>query len=279
MLTRYHSQFANAIKMSHTQNKTNGELAVFCVLSGRGILSTTQSQRLFRILLEWASRSTDERPDPMTNPASDAHSQQVQIRKYPNRRYYDTNRSRHVTLEEIYGLIREGYNVQVTDSKTGRDITAKVLAQIIIELDSPKLDVFPVAMLHRLLRSNEQIVQDFVQRYFNEPLSAFLESHRSAEQMFRKVVGLQSPAPTMADWAKMFFGQLAPSRDASAPAAAPALLRAGEDQSDLRRLVEELRQEVRELTTGAPAKKPRRARGRSAAKSSRAGPKVQSKSS
>ncbi len=75
----------------------------------------------------------------------------LEIKKYPNRRYYDATRSRHVTLEEINNLIRDGYEVRVTDSKTGQDITAKVLAQIILELDSPKLGIFPVPLLHRLI--------------------------------------------------------------------------------------------------------------------------------
>jgi polyhydroxyalkanoate synthesis repressor PhaR len=138
-------------------------------------------------------------------------SKRLELRKYPNRRYYDATRSRHVTLEEIHALIRDGYEVQVSDSKSGEDITAKVLAQIIIELDPPKLGVFPVALLHRLLRSNEQLVNDFVQRYFNQALTAFLDSQRSVEQYMRQAMGLQSPAPTVADWAKMMWGPFNPS--------------------------------------------------------------------
>jgi polyhydroxyalkanoate synthesis repressor PhaR len=133
------------------------------------------------------------------------------IHKYPNRRYYDTTRSRHVTLEEIYSLIRDGYDVQVVDSKTGQDITARILAQIIIDMDSPKLGVFPVALLHRLLRSNQEIVSDFVEKYLNQPLGAFLDSQRNMEQYFRQAMGFQSPSPTMADWAKMMWGPFNPS--------------------------------------------------------------------
>ena len=77
-------------------------------------------------------------------------SKRLKIRKYPNRRYYDSTRSRHLTLEALYAAIRDGYEIEVTDSKTGQDITAKVLAQIIIDLDPPKLGVFPVALLHKL---------------------------------------------------------------------------------------------------------------------------------
>ena len=57
----------------------------------------------------------------------------VQLRRYPNRRYYDAARSQHLTLEDIFRLICDGHEVQVSDSKTGEDITVRVLAQLILE--------------------------------------------------------------------------------------------------------------------------------------------------
>ena len=129
----------------------------------------------------------------------------LRIRKYPNRRYYDSTRSRHLTLAEIYAAVREEYEIEVTDSKTGDDITAKVLAQMIIELDPPKLDVFPVRLLHRLLRANEQLVSDFTKKYFNQALEAFLDSQKKFEQSLRNALGLKSSTPTVADWAKLMW--------------------------------------------------------------------------
>jgi polyhydroxyalkanoate synthesis repressor PhaR len=116
-----------------------------------------------------------------------------------------------VTLEEINSLIRDGYEVQVTDSRTGQDITAKVLAQIILELDSPKLGVFPVPLLHRLIRANEQLVSDFVEKYFNQALAAFLDSQKTFEQSVRQAMGLQSPMLGMPDWTKLMWGPFSPS--------------------------------------------------------------------
>jgi len=221
----------------------------------------------------------------------------LNIRKYPNRRYYDTTRSRHVTLEEIHALIRQGYEVEVHDSRSGDDITPKVLAQIIIELDTPKLDVFPVALLHRLLRSNQQIAADFVQKYFNQPLASFLDSQRGFEQYVRQAMGLRSPSPTLADWTKVMLGPFgaglaggaagggpiapAPAPDApnapapappegaagpcgdnGAPAPAPP---AGEDWrgvvDQLRREIGELRQHMAAPAPAAPAPAPARPRG------------------
>jgi len=204
---------------------------------------------------------------------------QLRIKKYPNRRYYDATHSRHVTLEEIYNLIRQGYEVQATDSKTGQDITAKVLAQIIIELDTPKLGVFPVPMLHRLLRSNERLVGDFVDKYFNQPLTQFLDSQRSMERYFRQAVGLHTPAPTVADWAKMMWGPFNPSlwpttstNGTKEPPVPPDPEKGGgrtssprEDESDLRSLVNELRREIAELRgerrrPGSPPRAKRKSR-------------------
>jgi polyhydroxyalkanoate synthesis repressor PhaR len=186
----------------------------------------------------------DASPDPQD-------AKRLRLRKYPNRRYYDSTRSRHVTLEEIHKLIRDGYEIEVTDSKTGQDITAKVLGQIIIELDAPKMGVFPVSMLHRLLRSNEQLVQDFIHKYFNQPLTAFLDQQRNMEQVFRQAMGFQSPAPTVADWAKMMWGPFNPGlwgNGTRVPAdSGPPQPNGDAGKDDLRSLVDDLREQVAEL--------------------------------
>ncbi|HWP39438.1 MAG TPA: polyhydroxyalkanoate synthesis regulator DNA-binding domain-containing protein [Tepidisphaeraceae bacterium] len=108
-----------------------------------------------------------------SGPAS-APARKLTINKYPNRRYYDTTRSRHVTLEQIYSLIRDGYEVQVTDSRTRQDITARVLTQILIDLDPQKLKVFPLPMLHRLLRASPERINDAVVKQFSQSLNALL---------------------------------------------------------------------------------------------------------
>ena len=89
--------------------------------------------------------------------ASDHNRGPLQIRRYPNRRYYDSTRSQHVTMEEIHQLIRNGHDVRVTDSKSGDDLTAKVLTQIILEHDTPKLGMFPIGLLHQVIRTSEPL--------------------------------------------------------------------------------------------------------------------------
>ena len=185
----------------------------------------------------------------MGMPEDDSANEDVKrlrIRKYPNRRYYDSTRSRHMTLEEIYSAIREGCEIEVTDSKSGQDITAKVLAQMIIELDPPKLGVFPVALLHRLLRANEQLLNDFTQKYFNQALGAYLDSQKKFEQSLRSAMGLKSSTPTVADWTRLMWGRFNPmwrgnEGDVSIEIEPPR------NSADLAGVVEQLRGQVNDL--------------------------------
>jgi polyhydroxyalkanoate synthesis repressor PhaR len=189
----------------------------------------------------------------------------LHLRKYPNRRYYDTTRSRHVTLQEIHELIRQEYEIQVTDSKTGTDITAKVLGQILIDLDPPKFDVFPVSMLHRLLRSNEQFLAHVVGKYFNRPLTAVLDAQRSAEQYWRPTAGNSAPAPKAADWTKIMWGPFDPSVWRQDPTASAGQSDTSETvgqsgTADLSRAVEQLRRELAELKSQKSPRKKKKAR-------------------
>ena len=145
----------------------------------------------------------------------------MDLRKYPNRRYYDTRGSNYVTLEEIHAAIRDGCEVQVTDSKTGEDITAKVLTQIILDHDSPKLDIFPTALLHQLIRTNEPLVRDFVDKYFCQALSAFLQSQRQFEQYLRQALGLPATLPAAQFWTRWMMGPFAPCRGWGQPGSQP----------------------------------------------------------
>ena len=132
-------------------------------------------------------------------PPPAAERPRLAIKKYPNRRFYDATRSQHVTLEEIYQAVRAGHEVQITDSKRGHDITARVLAQIILELDTLKLDTFPTAMLHQLIRSNDTLVQEFVETHFSEAFDWFGRTRRLLEDQFRRTMGLAASGRPPAD--------------------------------------------------------------------------------
>ena len=114
----------------------------------------------------------------------------IDIRKYPNRRYYDATHSTHVTLEQIHQLIADGHEVIVTDSKTGEDITVRVLAQIMIEYDAAKLGAFTSELMHAMIRSNEKLVDEFVNTHFSRAFESFAESRQAYNAFLRRTMGL-----------------------------------------------------------------------------------------
>lgn len=128
-----------------------------------------------------------------------------EIKKYPNRRFYDVTRSRHVTLTDLYELVRTGNQIAVTDSTSGNDITNVVLAQIILEHDPPKLDLFPASLLHQAIQANEQMVRKFIDQYFAGAMDAFVQSRKQFDDYLRRI-GF-SPMTPMApfDWVRMLF--------------------------------------------------------------------------
>jgi polyhydroxyalkanoate synthesis repressor PhaR len=91
----------------------------------------------------------------------------LEIRKYPNRRLYDVTRSRHLTADDLYELIREGHDVVVIDSASGGDITHQILAQMILERDSSKLEVFPTTLLHEIIRANQRMWKAFAEQWMS----------------------------------------------------------------------------------------------------------------
>jgi polyhydroxyalkanoate synthesis repressor PhaR len=180
----------------------------------------------------------------------------LEIKKYPNRRYYDATHSRHLTLEEIRSLIQQGYDIRAIDAKTSADITAQVLTQIILEFDTPKLDSLPVPLLVRLIRMNDQLVKDFIEKYFNQALKSFFDYQKQIEEQIRHTHGLPPVFPSVSAWTKavlepfstVFSGPnpTKPTQSQAAPAA--------EKGEDLHKLVRELQKEVVSLKKHAGSK-------------------------
>lgn len=215
-------------------------------------------------------------------PSPNPEPLRLDIRKYSNRRFYDTTHSRPVTQQEIHQFVREGHEVRVTDAKTGADITVRVLAQIILDMDEPKLAVFPVELLHRLIQSNEKIVHDFVDKYFNQALMMFLDSRRKFEQQLRAMTGLGGAASPAQEWARLvgapFFPQFwmggptstptPPTTPPASPPPAPAPQKLETTIEELRGQVEALQRQLNEART-PPSPKGRKPQGRRRPKSAK----------
>jgi polyhydroxyalkanoate synthesis repressor PhaR len=178
----------------------------------------------------------------------------ILLRKYQNRRYYDTSRSLHVTLEDIFNLVRAGRDIQVVDSKSGDDITTTVLAQIILEHDPLKLGVFPVELLHRIIRANEPLIRDFIDRYFNQFLHTYLESQRQFNRYWRQAMGIEGGTAVGSDWFRMMMwpplgppGPLAAADGENAEGAARPAEAVTSEVAELRKLVQELQAKLKAI--------------------------------
>lgn len=177
----------------------------------------------------------------------------LHIKKYPNRRYYDTTRSRHVTLQELHEIIMSGKDVYITDSRNGEDITNLVLTQILLEKDPPKLDVFPTSIFLSMIRANRHALRSSFDRFFGPFLGVFADSQRQFDAYLRQAMSGNLVTPM--DWARGMMGAMQPTRRegdhaaGEAPPEPPPDWNAAENEEPAPpEELDELRRQVSELT-------------------------------
>src|SRR5882724_11943244 len=149
------------------------------------------------------------------------------IKRYSNRKLYDTQESRYVTLEEIEEMVRAGKEISVVDAASGEDLTAVTLTQIILENQRSHRSGLPTAFLHQLIKHGEAW-QEFVQRSMKSSLEGIVSNQREMERIFQ-------------DWASRAGWGIA------APRAEPRRDGAEPDAERLREEVSTLRERLRSL--------------------------------
>jgi polyhydroxyalkanoate synthesis repressor PhaR len=153
------------------------------------------------------------------------------IKRYSNRKLYDTQESRYVTLEEIEEMIRAGREISVVDAGSGEDLTSVTLTQIILENERTRRASLPAAFLHQLIKHGESW-QDFVQKSMRASLEGMVSSQRDLERIFR-------------DWSmRAGWGAMGVTPTPEAPRRDGA---AAEDADKLREEVTALRDRLRSL--------------------------------
>jgi len=110
------------------------------------------------------------------------------IKKYPNRRLYDTAESRYITLADVQKLVRQGVEFRVVDSQSGDDLTRGILIQIIADQESGGSPLFTNEMLARFVRYYDEAVQDVFSSYLDQSLRAFGEQQKFLQQQFTEVL-------------------------------------------------------------------------------------------
>lgn len=116
-------------------------------------------------------------------------TQSLTIKKYPNRRLYDTSQSKYVNLEYIRQLIIENRDFRVVDSKSGEDLTKSVLLQIISESEtSQSQSLLTDTLLKQLIRFYGSDMQSFVPQYLEDSLTSFLGQQDKVRSMMKDLV-------------------------------------------------------------------------------------------
>ncbi len=220
----------------------------------------------------------------------------ILIKKYGNRRLYDTGDSRYITLEELATKIRMGADVRVIDAQTGDDLTQATLAQLVMETGNAA-KFLPVQLLTQMIRLSDDALAEFFSRYVTGALDVYLQAKRGVQSLTAYNPLAQLPVAASDALARMWMGNpFAPSpyqqqpygyasgppyvappppddlepddepRDRkSSPAMAdrkssPSIERNGdrEDVAAMRRELDELKQAIREGLGNKPAARKKR---------------------
>lgn len=121
--------------------------------------------------------------------ANGANGDRIVIKKYANRRLYDTSASAYVTLEHLSELTRQGKEFIVQDAKTGEDLTRAVLAQIIFEQENKKEGVLPVSFLRQLIQFYGDNFQTMLPAYLEMSMKTFNQQQEKWRDYMSTTVG------------------------------------------------------------------------------------------
>jgi polyhydroxyalkanoate synthesis repressor PhaR len=111
-------------------------------------------------------------------------SGKVTIKKYANRRLYDTESSTYITLDRLAQMVREGREFEVVDARTGEDITRQVLTQIIVDEEARGSTMLPINFLKQLIGLYGNSMQNFVPSYLEAAMDAFQRNQSAVKDAF-----------------------------------------------------------------------------------------------
>ena len=178
----------------------------------------------------------------------------VTIKKYVNRRLYNTGTSTYVTLEDLASMVKNGEDFLVYDAKTGDDITRTVLAQIIFEQENKAgQNLLPTTFLRQLIRFYGDSMQMLVPRYLEQSLDTLTREQEKFRSQMTSAFGMTPFAPledAVRRNMEMFertFSMFQPFQRKDAKPAAPQSAASGETQSAGGGDIDALRQQMKEM--------------------------------
>jgi polyhydroxyalkanoate synthesis repressor PhaR len=203
------------------------------------------------------------------------------IKKYANRRLYDTDSSRYITLADLEDMIRKGADVTVEDAQSGKDLTQETLTQIILDRGNGR--ILPTSLLVRLIRLDDEALAEFLTRYVGWSLEVYVQAKQRARSLLPMNPFATAPFAATDALARLVLGASqwgaqpgpppAGGRGRSADVAPPppdfsddamygdppaAVSSVTDEMQRLRRELEELKRSV----GGAEPKRKKKARGR-----------------
>ena len=201
----------------------------------------------------------------MTEAMTKTAAEPVTIKKYANRRLYNTGTSTYVTLEDLAAMVKTGNDFVVFDAKTGEDITRSVLAQIIFEQENKQgQNLLPITFLRQLIRFYGDSMQMLVPRYLEVSIDSLTREQEKFRNQMAQAFGvgaftsLEDQVRRNMEMFERTFAMFAPfARRESAAAASAAEAAAAEaekvpqktgDIDDLKRQLEEMQRKVDRLT-------------------------------
>jgi len=128
----------------------------------------------------------------------------VIIKRYGNRRLYNTETSTYVNYQDLSQIIRKGQDIRVIDSKSGEDVTKSILIQVILEEEKSNKSVLPAEFLFQLIRSQEESMHDFFQNYLSASFDAYMKTRQEFDRRFKGWLEMSASAPQM--WEKFIPG-------------------------------------------------------------------------
>jgi polyhydroxyalkanoate synthesis repressor PhaR len=187
----------------------------------------------------------------------------VVIKKYANRRLYNTATSAYVTLEDLAKMVRDGTDFVVFDAKTNDDLTRQILTQIIFEEESRGEALLPVQFLRQLIGFYGGQMQGVLPSYLEMSLDSFSRQQEQMRGQFSKAFGAAPGAAILdeavkrnmslfTDAMKMWpgFNALTPGAAASEAAPEPRAAPAADPLAEMRRQMDEMRSQLDKLSKG-----------------------------
>lgn len=129
-------------------------------------------------------------------------SNAVVIKKYANRRLYNTDTSAYVTLDDLCLMVKRGVEFVVYDAKTSEDLTRQILTQIIFEQESKGYNLLPINFLRRIIALYDDNVREFVPHYLEASMDSFTQNQEKMREYVGQAMGSFSPFAQMEEIGK-----------------------------------------------------------------------------